>query len=493
MGQNKYHDRPQLPNELMGKVNRIVEEMRIEGISVLELPEQLMAILIMEIVGGRERDRWKENPFLYEEEWERAKRAFMDAQRRLRDAPCFDTIWNEIRLISSRQVLMNLWDLGEWLCRESPGLSQELEGAFSGKSGLQSQVLAETMDYLAEAIHHRGDRGFFFTPYNLAVLVTELVNPGDGKIWDPSFGSGILLIQAAKKAEQNTGTYCIAGNEINHRMVRFAHINAFCHGIAAQFMEFGEADTIEESRRATFYELYDYIIANPPVSSVSDNTREEFGFLAPTRKLHLQFLQVILMRLKQTGRAAIFVNENFLFARSRTEKKIREALVENFGLRTVISLPQGAFAPYTYAKASILFLDRSLANEQPVSFYELKALGYTLDKRGQQISENDIPQVLDAEAHREDRYMEWENRIKRMWQYNEQGIVVPADWQYETGWFADRKDIRDKEYSLMGTVYSMREKELREPEASPGELLRKLGRMEAESQELLDRLFEMNL
>ncbi len=207
----------------------------------------------------------------------------------------------------------------------------------------------------------------------------------------------------------------------------------------------------------------------------------------------MQFLQVILERLGEKGRAAVFVNENFLFGTGRAEKVIRETLVEHFGLRAVISLPQGAFAPYTNAKASVLFLDRSLAYEQPVSFYELKALGYTLDKRGEPITDNDIPGVLEAEADRERRYREWTRQIERASQYNEQGIRVPSDWQYETGWFAKREDILDKDYSLKGSVYSITKKELRKPNASPRELIQKLQELERESADILNELLGMDL
>lgn len=491
MGQNRYQGRKELPSEITGRIDRILEEMRIEGISVLEFPEQLLAVLVIEIVNKSSIDRWKENPFLYEEGRREAEFILIKTRKEFCRNPDFNKVLEGVLLISSRQVLMNLWELASRVCAMDSIFVIEFEMTYESQGEFRPGILAEVMDYLVDAIYHRGNKEFFFTPFNLAAFVTELVDPKSGAAWDPAFGSGTLLIQAAKRVKENYGTCQITGNEINRRMVRFARINAFYHGMS-YLMEFKESDTIEEFQKAGELEKYDYIFANPPVSSVSNNGREEFGFLVPTRKLHLQFLQVILERLKENGRAVVFVNENFLFSASRSEKGIRELLVEHFGLRAVISLPQGAFAPYTNAKASILFLDRSLSHENPISFYELKALGYTLDKRGEPIAENDIPIVLEAEADRERRYIEWRRQIRSGSQYNEQGIIVPSDWQYETGWFVERESVRDMDYSLMGSVYSMTRKELRKPKASPEELIQRLQKLEHESVDLLEKILGMN-
>lgn len=492
MEQNKYQSRKELPSEITGKIDRILEEMRIEGISILEFPEQLLAVLLLEIVYESEANRWKENPFFYEEGRTEMERRFHGILGNVHMYPGFNKVLGGVWLISSRQVLMNLWELGGRLCVIYSELELELSLAYERRREFQSPILAEVMDYLVDAIYRRGNKEFFFTPFNLATFVTELVDPKSGAVWDPAFGSGMLLIQAAEWVKENSRTCQITGNEINPHMVRFARVNAFYHGMSSEFVEFKESDTIEESKKAGELEKYDYILANPPVSSISDNRRGEFGFLAPTRKLHLQFLQVILERLNENGRAAVFINENFLFSASRTEKEIRKALVEYFGLRAVISLPQGAFAPYTSAKASILFLDRRLSHEHPISFYELKTLGYTLDKRGETIAENDIPKVLEAEADRERRYIEWKRQIESDSQYNEQGIIVPLDWQYETGWFAERESIREMDYSLMGGAYSITRKELRKPVASPEELIQRLQELEQESVDLLENLLNMN-
>lgn len=494
MEQNQFQSSKGLPGEITGRVDRILEEMRIEGISVLDFPGQLLAVFLIEIIGHlKEEDRWKKNPFFYEKSREGAEDIFHEALEFIDDKSYISNYMREIQLFSSGQVLANLWDLGKRMCEFYPGLEPELERIYTGYEELKFQPLEELMDYLVERIPCRGDEGIFFTPRNLAIFVAELVNPRRGKVWDPASGSGTLLIQAAKQVEKNNGTCQMEGYEINRRMVHFARANALLHGLSSRTVEWKETDTIKESRDQAGMEKYDYIFANPPVSSVSDNKREEFGYWMPTRKLHLQFLQVILSRLKENGRAVIFVNESFLFGENRAERTIRQVLVDDFGLRAVISLPQGAFAPYTSAKASILFLDRSFAHEQPVSFYELKVLGYTLDKKRRQIAENDIPKVLEAEADRESRFQEWEQKIEENSQYNEQGLIVPADWKYEMGWFAQRDKIRERDYSLMGSIYSITPKEIRKPRTSPGELLQKLKKMEQESSDLLKQLLGLGL
>lgn len=489
MEQNKGESRPEIHGEIIGQVDRILEEMRIEGISMLEFPGQFLMVMLIEIIGRPAEERWKGQLFFYTDLQMEIEQQFGAAKQRIREDTDFNIIIKEVSPVSSRQVLMNLWGLGSRLCQVYPGVEEEFKLACTGRGGLQSQPLAKMMDYLTDAIQRRGSKDLFFTPYNLASFAAELVAPEHGIIWDPAFGSGTLLIQAAKRADGCR----IAGNDISREMVRFAHMNAFYHGIPLKLLELKETDTIEEMRKAQNPVKYDYIFANPPVSSVSDRSREEYGFLEPTRKLHMQFLQVILERMKKDGKAVVFVNQGFLFAGGRAEKRIREALVKQFGLCAVISLPQGAFAPYTNAKASILFLDRRIEEEQPVSFYELNQTGYTLDRKREPITENDIPGILEAEADRENRYIEWMRRKKSAPQYNERGIAVPSVWEYKTGWFAERGEICKQDYNLMGNIYMMPKKDLRKPEASPGELIQKLQKMERESAQLLERLSEMDL
>lgn len=493
MEQNTGKSRPEMHSEIIGQIDRILEEMRIEGISMLEFPGQFLLVMLIEIIGRPVEDRWKEIPFFYTDLQLGVEQRFRTVQQRIEKGTDFNAIIQEVLPVSSRQVLVHLWELGRRLCQVYPEVEDEFELACTGRGGLQSRPLADMMDYLTDAIQRRGNKDLFFTPYNLASFAVELACIGRGTIWDPAFGSGTLLIQAAKQADDSYGMYRIAGNDINREMVQFAHMNAFYHGISSKFLELKQRDTIEEMREAQNPVKYDYIIANPPVSSVSDNSRKEYGFLEPTTKLHMQFLQVILERMKEDGKAVVFVNQGFLFAGSKVEKVVRRALVQQFGLRAVISLPQGAFAPYTNAKASILFLDRRVGNEQPVGFYELNQIGYTLDRKREPITENDIPRILAAEADRNKRYIEWMRQKESASQYNEQGIIVPSEWEYKTGWFAERDEIRKQDYNLIGSLYRMTRKDLRKPEASPRELIQKLQKMEQKSAQLLEKLSGIDL
>lgn len=487
MEQNLYWDRQELPTEITGRIDRILEEMRMEGISVLTMPEQLLVLLLVKAVSGYEPDVWEGNFFLYD--MEGMQQEFHVIKQNAGKVSVISQILEESTLAPSRQVLSSLCDLAQRLLERYPGLGEELVSAY--QVGTCFDTLSGVMDYLTEAIHRSGKENIFFTPRNIAVLMAGLVDPADGRIWEPAFGSGNLLVQAAWQAERNRGKYELTGNEINAQLMRFARINVFFHGISQEKVELRNMNTIEEDFISGIPETYDYILANPPVSAFSDAKREEAGFLVATKKLHLQFLQVILERLKQNGRAAVLVNESFLFGENTAERAIRQAMVEQFGLRAVISLPQGVFAPYTNAKSSLLFLDKSYGMEQPVSFYELKALGYTLDKKGRPIPENDIPKVLKAEADREKRYYEWVMRSERESQYNEYGIRVPLDWKYEMGWFAEREVIRREDYNLIGSIYCRQERKVQKPEESPAELLQKLEKMERESEALLEEILRM--
>lgn len=187
MEQNKYQGRQELPSKVTGTIDRILEEMRIEGISVLEFPEQFLAVLLIEIVCKLRENRWRENPFLYEEGRAEAVWTFNEIRHNARKNPGFSKVLDGVLLISSRQILMNLWELGGRLCAIYSELELELELSYKKHREFRFQTLAGVMDYLVDAIHHIGNKEFFFTPYNLATFVAELVR--SQKMKKPGYGA----------------------------------------------------------------------------------------------------------------------------------------------------------------------------------------------------------------------------------------------------------------------------------------------------------------
>ncbi len=136
---------------------------------------------------------------------------------------------------------------------------------------------------------------------------------------------------------------------------------------------------------------FDVVLANPPFAgSVEKSDIGESLRALGTNKSELLFFELILQLLRKGGRAAVVVPESLLTGATPAHKEIRRKLIEENRLRSVISLPGGAFQPYTSAKTSILVFMRGDETSE-VWFYDVTALGYALNaKREEQYEKNDL-------------------------------------------------------------------------------------------------------
>jgi type I restriction enzyme M protein len=119
-----------------------------------------------------------------------------------------------------------------------------------------------------------------------------------------------------------------------------------------------------------------------------------------TKKTELLFLALFIRVLKIGGRAAVIVPDGVLFGSSNAHKQIRREIIEKNKLDAVISMPSGVFKPYAGVSTAILvFTKTGNGGTDKVWFYDMKADGYSLDDKRQQISDNDIPDIINRFNH----------------------------------------------------------------------------------------------
>ena len=451
--------------EIKDDIDRLIEQFQLEGRNILELPEQLAAALAVGVLRQREalpilKDYYGKEDYSMQE---------------LTDIIRYSRIWpellEEVTIVRSRQLRRELMLSAQRLLEEYPTLTL---ADFS--------PLGEVMEYLLDAIFRKGNKSCFFTPANIARFMIELVQPGGGTFWDPACGSGVFLVEAMRGRKEGDHLPDLFGTDINEQMKRIARINAFFHGIKSARIV--AEDALKEQRR------FDVIVANPPVAAGRGNDRS-YGHIAPTAVLHLQYLQMIPEHLLPGGRAAVLVNENVLFSQKRTETKIREALVEKYGLWAVFSLPRGAFAPYTNGKSSILLFGREQRPQEEILFYELHQLGYTLDSKHTEKEENDIPKAM-AVCAESDLYSDkWNMALQEGRTFNADGIEIPENWPEENFWFADCKTVRENRYVLLSDRYRPQIQKEQEVQEDYRELLDKLFHLEREAGEQMEQLMDI--
>ena len=244
--------------------------------------------------------------------------------------------------------------------------------------------LYETM--LREMRDAAGDSGEFYTPRPVVRFMVEVTNPQLGEtVLDPACGTGGFLVEAFEHLERQCKTVedreilqesSIHGGEAKSLPYLLVQMNLLLHGL-----EYPRIDP-ENSLRFPLREMgdkdrVDVILTNPPFGG-----EEEKGILGnfpedmQTAETAMLFLQLIMRKLKRPGhgsdnggRAAVVVPNGTLFS-DGVCARIKEELLKNFNLHTIVRLPEGVFAPYTDIAGNLLFFDRSGPTED-IWYYQI--------------------------------------------------------------------------------------------------------------------------
>ena len=211
--------------------------------------------------------------------------------------------------------------------------------------------------------------GEFFTPQNVSRLIAQLAMHKQttvNKIYDPACGSGSLLLQAKKHFDAHIIEDGFFGQELNHTTYNLARMNMFLHNINYDKFNIQLGDTLREPHFGDD-KPFDAIVSNPPYSVkwvgsddptlINDDRFAPAGVLAPKSKADFAFVLHALSYLSSKGRAAIVCFPG-IFYRGGAEQKIRQYLVDNNYVETVISLAPNLFFGTTIA-VTILVLAKN--------------------------------------------------------------------------------------------------------------------------------------
>lgn len=196
--------------------------------------------------------------------------------------------------------------------------------------------------------------GEFFTPQNVSNLIARIAMLGQktvNKIYDPACGSGSLLLQAKKQFDEHVIEEGFFGQEINHTTYNLARMNMFLHNINYDKFDIELGDTLINPKHGN-QKPFDAIVSNPPYlvnwigsddpTLINDDRFAPAGVLAPKSKADFAFVLHSLNYLSARGRAAIVCFPG-IFYRGGAEQKIRQYLVDNNFIETIISLPPNLF------------------------------------------------------------------------------------------------------------------------------------------------------
>ncbi|MBZ0283116.1 MAG: type I restriction-modification system subunit M [Anaerolineae bacterium] len=227
-----------------------------------------------------------------------------------------------------------------------------------------------------------GDSGEFYTPRTVVRFIVEVINPELGEILlDPACGTGGFLVAAYEHLYQQVQSVedrrilqneSLLGGEAKSLPYLLAQMNLLLHGLEAPNIDYGNSlrhklSEIGERDRV------DIILTNPPFGGEEERgIQGNFPADKQTSETALLFLQLIMRKLKRQpkpGRAGVVVPNGTLFA-DGVAARIKEELLKDFNLHTIVRLPNGVFAPYTSIPTNLLFFDRSHSTRD-IWYYEI--------------------------------------------------------------------------------------------------------------------------
>ncbi|MBB6017072.1 N-6 DNA methylase [Deinococcus radiopugnans] len=223
-----------------------------------------------------------------------------------------------------------------------------------------------------------GNAGEYYTPRALTQFVVDMLDPRLGEsVLDPACGTGGFLICTVERLKPQAQTTddlrLIEGNLHGVEKKPLPHMlavtNMMLHGIETP-SEIRRDNTLTRPLRDYGQaEELDIIVANPPFGGMEENGIEQnFPAKYRTRETADLFMALIMTRLKPGGRAGVVLPDGFLFGEG-VKTTIKEELLQDFNLHTVVRLPKGVFAPYTSINTNVLFFERGSPTED-IWFFE---------------------------------------------------------------------------------------------------------------------------
>ena len=252
-----------------------------------------------------------------------------------------------------------------------------------------SDVLGDAYEYLiAQFASGAGKKaGEFYTPQQVSKILSKIVTLDKKRLksaYDPTCGSGSLLLRIAREAE--VGEFF--GQELNRTTYNLARMNMILHDVHYSRFDIKQEDTLEHPQHLE--ERFDAVVANPPFSArwkgkdnplnETDDRFSQYGRIAPSTKADFAFVQHMIYQLNDSGTMAIVLPHGVLF-RGAAEGEIRQYMIEqqNF-LDAVIGLPANLFYG-TSIPACILVFKKCRVHDDNIMFIDASA---EFEKNGNQ-------------------------------------------------------------------------------------------------------------
>ena len=317
--------------------------------------------------------------------------------------------------------------------------------------------------------------GEFFTPQSVSKLLARLVMDGKtsiNKVYDPTCGSGSLLLQMKKQFEEHIIEEGFFGQEINMTNFNLARMNMFLHNINYNNFSIKRGDTLLNPLHND-EKPFDVIVSNPPYSIkwvgdadptlINDERYAPAGKLAPKSYADYAFIMHSLSYLSSKGRAAIVCFPG-IFYRKGAERTIRKYLVDNNFVDCVIQLPENLFFGTSIATCILVMAKNKTENK--ILFIDASK-EFKKETNNNILEEKNIQLIVEEFRNRTDK--EYFSR------YVDLSEIKESDYNLSVSTYVEKEDTREKiDIKVLNKQIEETVKRIDELRASINEILKEL-------------------
>lgn len=288
------------------------------------------------------------------------------------------------------------------------GIFQREELDFSKNRAGGDDILGDAYEYLMKnfATESGKSKGQFYTPAEVSRIMAKVIGVSESKsqeetLYDPTCGSGSLLLKAADEAPHGISIY---GQEMDNATTALAKMNMILHN--HETAEIHQDNTLSSPQWKDGIELktFNYAVSNPPFSSKAWTTglvpdkdiykRFDGYGVPPEKNGDYAFLLHLIKSLKSNGKGAIILPHGVLF-RGNVEAEIRKSLIRKRYIKGIIALPPNLFFG-TGIPACIIIIDKENAETRKGLFMIDAGKGFVKDGNKNRLREQDIRKIVDV-------------------------------------------------------------------------------------------------
>ena len=269
--------------------------------------------------------------------------------------------------------------------------------------GNSKDLLGRTYEYcLNRFAEQEGKRaGEFFTPSCVVRTLVEVLQPYNGRVYDPCCGSGGMFVQSSKFIEAHGGNIkdiSVYGQDSNPTTWKLAQMNLAIRGIEADLGKFN-ADTFFNDCHPTL--KADYIMANPPFNlsgwgqdKLLDDVRWQYG-TPPANNANFAWLQHMIWHLAPNGRLGIVLANGSLSSQTGGEGEIRKNIINADLVDCIVAMPSQLFYT-TQIPVSLWFLAKNKKQKGKTLFIDARKMGTMVTRKLRELTDEDIQKIADT-------------------------------------------------------------------------------------------------